>query len=109
MAKARISLRWSELAGECVRFDQDCWSSRCVFDWLNNMDTAAEVSRGALGFTDERLGMHGATSWRSVVEVRQLLHGLEISQRDVFMDVGCGKGSNALRGRTISLRAGSRR
>ena len=63
-----------------------------VFDWLNDMDTAAEVSRGALGFTDERLGMHGATSWRSVVEVRQLLHGLEISQRDAFMDVGCGKG-----------------
>jgi SAM-dependent methyltransferase len=63
-----------------------------AFDWLNDIDTAAEVSSHALGFADERLVMYGVTSWRSIVEVRRLLDGLDITEHDVFMDVGCGKG-----------------
>jgi hypothetical protein len=70
--------------------------SNWAYDRLTNMDTGASAGYDELEFTSERGTFYMATTWFRVLVVEGILRELGISERDVFIDFGSGKGRMVL-------------
>jgi SAM-dependent methyltransferase len=63
-----------------------------LLDKWTGMETAADVGYQDLEFGQDRGLSYRATNWFTLLLVRQILKGIQVSGQDVFVDFGSGKG-----------------